>query len=78
METFNFITSFKANITLHPFTLHSHEQVLTEVTTAGTEDVDDVGPTDRDPVMDPAPKDHIVKCRITRNRKGVRGKKLLI
>ena len=28
---------------------------------------------DRDPIADPAPQNHIVKCRITRNRKGIRG-----
>ena len=28
---------------------------------------------DRDPIIDPAPQHHIVKCRITRNRKGIRG-----
>ena len=26
-----------------------------------------------DPVLDPAPQGRLVKCRITRNRKGVRG-----
>ena len=28
---------------------------------------------DRDPISDPGPREHFVKCRITRNRKGVRG-----
>ena len=32
-------------------------------------------PPDRDPISEPAPRDHTVKCRITRNRKGMRGKK---
>ena len=26
---------------------------------------------DRDPISDPGPREHFVKCRITRNRKGV-------
>ena len=28
---------------------------------------------DRDPISDPGPREHFVKCRITRNRKGIRG-----
>ena len=27
----------------------------------------------KDPISEKAPRDHFVKCRITRNRKGIRG-----
>jgi len=40
---------------------------------AQLENEDDVDFTQRDPISDPAPRDHTVKCRITRNRKGIRG-----
>ena len=44
---------------------------LTHIKTKSKEQ--DLPPPDRDPISEPAPRDHTVKCRITRNRKGIRG-----
>jgi len=44
------------------------------ITSTSSEDEDfELTGQDRDPIADPAPQNHIVKCRITRNRKGIRG-----
>ena len=51
----------------------SHKKTFLQTQMTPEEDLADEDLPEEDPVLDPAAKGRLIKCRITRNRKGVRG-----